>query len=273
MEQNKVEMCGDAYEEYPLNEVSVADDTNYLIRVMTPVRKKINEDFMNKLPSTAPNLTNIAYDRIKADIMQNRIHAGECLSGCELAKKLNMSRTPVREALKLLENEGFVEIRNGVGIHIKEITKQDILEIIEVRVALECAALDSSAFELNGEALHKLEKNWLKLERDFKRGDLRDFNKLMQEDYRFHDFIVASSHNSYLLEMIKNVSDRFKRVQYLSVVALNDAVDTIRQHLELLEGLKKGRIREVRKLLREHISGAQTYIFTASLQKSKKKGE
>ncbi len=218
-------------------------------------------------------LTKVAYDRIKADIVQHRIKAGECLSGCALARQLNMSRTPVREALKLLENEGFVEIRNGVGIHIKEITKKDILEIIEVRVALECAALDASAFAIDPEALRKLEENWLKLEKDYQNGSLNDLDKVMRLDYQLHDFIVASSHNAYLLEMIKNVSDRFKRLQYLSVMALGDVHDTINQHLKLLDGLKKGRTREMGKLLREHIMGARTYIFTESpAQKTSGKG-
>ncbi|UQZ89310.1 hypothetical protein C4J81_08920 [Deltaproteobacteria bacterium Smac51] len=216
------------------------------------------------------SLTKVAYDRIKADIMQHRMRPGECLSGCQLAKKLNMSRTPVREALNLLANEGFVEIQNGVGIHIKEITKKDILELIEVRVTLECAALESSTFGVNLNALEELEEGWLKLEREFQSGQLDDLDKVMNLDYQTHDFIVASSNNSYLVEVIQNVSDRFRQVQYLSVKALNDVEDTISQHLELLDGLKKGRLSDVMRQLREHILEAETYIFTDTPAKKTK---
>jgi Transcriptional regulators len=207
------------------------------------------------------SLTKAAYMAIKDDIMFNRIKAGECLSGCRLARKLNMSRTPVREAISILENEGFVEIHNGVGIFVKEITEKDIMELVEVRTALECSALESSTLNLDRAGLEKLLSAWEKMQTDFLAGVTPDLEEIMTLDYETHDFLVACSRNSYLIELTQNVAVRFKRMQYLSVMALGDVLETIEQHLVLLRRIQDGSLEEAVRLLKVHIKGVETYVF------------
>ena len=207
------------------------------------------------------NLTRAAYLSIKNDIMLNKIKAGECLSGCQLARKLNMSRTPVREAISILENEGFVEIRNGVGIFVREITEKDLIDLVEVRTALECSALESSSLKLDQAGLEKLLAGWEKLKADFLSGAGADLEEIVALDYETHDFLVSCSRNNYLIEMIENVSVRFKRMQYLSVVALGDVLNTIEQHLVLLKRIQDGSMEEAVRLMKVHIRGVETYVF------------
>lgn len=207
------------------------------------------------------NLTKTAYLAIKNDIMLNKIKAGGCLSSCQLARKLNMSRTPVREAIGILENEGFVEIHNGVGIFVKETTEKDIMELVEVRTALECSALESSTLTLDRSVLEKLLSNWEKMKVDFLSGVTPDLEEIMALDYETHDFLVSCSRNSYLIELTKNVSVRFKRMQYLSVMALDDVPETIEQHLVLLKCIQDGNLEEAVRLLKVHIKGVETYVF------------
>ena len=225
------------------------------------------------MPKTAPaaarlrkkngdhSLTRTAYLAIKNDIMLNRIKAGECLSGCHLAEKLNMSRTPVREAISILENEGFVEIRNGVGVFVKETTEKDLLDLVEVRIALECGALESSSLKVDRAGLEKLLNAWGRMKADFLAGTAPDLEEIMALDYETHDFLVASSRNAYLIDMIENVAVRFRRMQCLSVMALGDALDTIEQHLVLLTRIQDGSLEEAVRLLKIHIKAVETYVF------------
>ena len=217
----------------------------------SPLRRKLDDH----------NLTKIAYLAIKNDIMVNKIKAGECLSGSQLAHKLNMSRTPVREALSILENEGFVEIHNGVGIFVKETTEKDLVDLVEVRAALECSALESSSLKLDQAGLELLLSRWQKMKGDILAGEAPDLEEIVALDYETHDFLVACSHNAYIIEIIKNVAVRFKRTQYLSVMGLNDALDTIDQHLVLLKCIQDGRLEEAVRLLKIHIHGVGTNVF------------
>jgi len=207
------------------------------------------------------SLTKAAYLAIKNDIMLNRIKAGECLSGCQLAKELNMSRTPVREAVSILENEGFIEIRNGVGLFVREITDRDILELVEVRAALECGALESRSLKVDRIGLEKLLDAWEKMKAGFLAGTTPGFEEIMALDHETHDFLINCSHNAYLIEMIKNVSARFKRLRSLSVTALGDALETIEQHLVLLKRIQDGSLEEAVRLLKTHIKNVEAYVF------------
>lgn len=206
------------------------------------------------------NLTKTAYQVIKNKIMTNQVTSGERLSTCQLARTLHMSRTPVREALSILQNEGFVEIHNGVGFFVKVITRKDLAELVEVRAALECLALESNTLELDLDGLARLKASWESLKCQLLAGNKPDLEAIMELDYETHDFLVACSRNSYLIDLIKNISVRFRQVQYLSVIALNDARDTTEQHLTLLAALSDGNMREAVRLLREHIEDANVYI-------------
>ena len=208
------------------------------------------------------NLTKTAYVKLKNAILLNHFKSGRWLSGSKLAKAFNMSRTPVREALNILEREGFVEIRNGLGVAVKEVTEKDIHELIEVRLALECSALESSGFSPDPGELEQLEKGWQVLQHKWRRDQLSDLEEVMTLDYATHDFLVASSRNGHLVDIIKNISAHIRRVQFLSVTALNEVDKTIQQHLDLLAAVKNHDIPNALILLREHISEAGPYIFS-----------
>lgn len=207
------------------------------------------------------NLTLTAYNILKEDIILNKIKAGDCLSGCQLAKRLNMSRTPVREALNILASEGFVEIRNGVGILVKKITEKNILEMIEVRAALECSALESRTLRIDRERLDQLCEAWQDYRRQIQKGRIPGLNEVSDLDFSTHDFIIRSSNNSYLIEVTHNISARFKQMQYLSVLGLGDTADTVNQHIEILESIQNGDIVHSAGLLKKHIQEAATYIL------------
>ena len=208
------------------------------------------------------SLTTIAYNIIKNDIMTNAFKPGECISGSKLAQNLKMSRTPVREALNILANEGLIEIHNGIGIIIKNITKKDILELYEVRLALECVAVESLIRKNDKSNFPGLKKKWLNLNQKLIQGELSDWKEMISLDYQTHHLIITSCGNALLTELFENIEQRIRRIQHLSVSAQEDKKNIIEQHIELLESIIHGDTETAKKLLKKHIQQAVSYVFT-----------
>ncbi len=83
------------------------------------------------------NLSEIAYDEIKDAICKGKVMPEDILSESQLASQLGMSRTPVREALRMLATEDFVEVKNGIGAYVKPLSSKDMEDLYEVRCLLE----------------------------------------------------------------------------------------------------------------------------------------
>lgn len=206
------------------------------------------------------NLTSIAYDTIKDSIINNDIKPGDCLSENSIAQILGMSRTPIREAIKVLASEGLVEIHNGIGIFVKHVTAKEIHELFEVRAALECTALSSSLKYITDDEISNIEKEWLELMRKVDEGEKIDLDIITEYDNRMHSLIIDKCDNEYLKEIMNGIRLKITRFQRMSARALGNEKETINQHLEILNYMKKKDKEKLLKVLRVHIEKAAEYI-------------
>lgn len=206
------------------------------------------------------NLTSIAYDTIKHSIFNNEIKPGDYLSENTIAQTLGMSRTPIREALKILASEGLIEIHNGVGVFVKQVTIKEIYELFEVRAALECAALQSFLDNITEDEIDQMEREWLALMSKIKsEGDI-NIDAISEQDYKLHVLIVDKCNNTYLKDIMKSIRLKISRFQLLSAKALGNEVETINQHLEILNVIREKDIDKLTKLLKVHIQEAAENI-------------
>lgn len=210
-------------------------------------------------PITNQNLTMVAYEKLKQAIVRNQLRTGNCISGNKIAKKLNMSRTPVREAIQLLEKEGLVEIQNGVGFFVRQLTIKEMQEITEVRKLLECAALRASVEYFTQNSIQHLIDLWVSAKKNLSTRDQAQLETIRQLDSQTHNFLTHHCNNSYLIEILTSIDVRSTRIQYLSVDSHNvdGAVD---QHVEILEALLQHDIARAVDLLEKHIYFAVTYL-------------
>lgn len=215
--------------------------------------KGINKNKIN-------NLTNIAYETIKNSILNNEIKPGDYLSENMIANTLEMSRTPIREALRVLASEGLVEIYNGVGVFVKHITTKEICELFEVRAALECIALRTSLMNITDEEIEQLESDWLTLKKKADSGLEIDLDTIAQYDHKLHSLIVDKCINSFIKNIVKSIRQSILRYQRLSAKALADEKETINQHLEIISLLKERKVEKVIPVLERHIQEAANYI-------------
>jgi DNA-binding GntR family transcriptional regulator len=178
----------------------------------------------------------VVYDRIRDDILAFRFNEGEKLIETELAKKYDVSRTPIREALLLLEQDGYVSIHKNKGAVVRKFSAVKVKEIFETIAIIEGRAtekLDSdniSAVDL--EYLNRLQK---KMEMAAK---IKKFQDYMDLNLQFHQFIVARLGNESLRQIDYDLRKRVYRIVYrgLSVpLYINNYLDDHRRIIAAIE--------------------------------------
>lgn len=163
---------------------------------------------------------NVSYDRaqdkaylfIKERIINLEFKPGERLRAEDLAQRIKASRTPVREALSRLEQEGFVQSDSGWGYSVKQMTIGQILEVFDVREILEGAAAKAAAKKADKAALLAMRKSIKAAEKDLVRKGLPDFRKSAHE---FRVLVAAASGNKLLERLVLELHDRIRMISAL----------------------------------------------------------
>ena len=162
-----------------------------------------------------------AYDTLKRRILDNQLPPGAMLSEVALAQKLNMSRTPIREALKMLMRDDLVEIRDGVGTFVKSATQKDIEDAYAVRQALEVLAARTAIGAFSSEELDALEARFRSLQVRLEQGETVRVEEFADADWALHDQILQKSGNRYAQKATNDLRAVLRRYQYLSVRLLS----------------------------------------------------
>jgi len=207
------------------------------------------------------NLAQVAYDQIKEAIVTAKLKPGDSISENMLASVLEMSRTPVREALKELESENLVGIMPGRGAFVKDISLKDLREIFELRRELECFAADSAIQNITGAEIQELENVWLSFKEQVRQQKQIEWETISRSDNQLHTLIINKCNNSHLKGFMGVLSQQILRYQLLTAQALGDLEDTIRQHLEIIALIKAKNTEKLIPALREHIEAAEKIII------------
>ncbi|MDJ0991076.1 MAG: GntR family transcriptional regulator [Desulfobacterales bacterium] len=179
-----------------------------------------------------------AYRTIKRRILENHYPPGQQVLEQELADDLGMSRTPVREALIRLHEEGLVELIPRRGMRVVPLAPGDMQEIYEVLTALEVAAVELAARRhLNHEALQPLEEALQAMETRLAADDLDGWARA---DARFHQALIALSGNKRLVGMAATLADQVHRARMITLRLRPRPNQSIREHQEVLEALRSG---------------------------------
>ena len=209
------------------------------------------------------SLSQAAYDQVKDALCQGQIVPGTVLSESQLAQSLGMSRTPVREALRALASEGWLEIRNGVGAYVKPLSSKDMEDLYEVRCLLETRAVRTSVYHITNEEIDDLEAQFRQMLARYHSGQTPDPREFSQLDWALHELIVERCQNSYIRSIMANNTSNMKRYQYLSAEALNDPEESIAQHLRILSLLRSRDVDALSDTLNRHLEWAAGFLRRA----------
>jgi DNA-binding GntR family transcriptional regulator len=182
-----------------------------------------------------PTATERAYRALKQLILDNELTAGTQLLELEAAARLGMSRTPVREAMVRLEQEGMVELRPRHGMRVLPLSAEALAEIYEVVTALESAAAESVARKGAAPAdIAAMRMAVADMDAALARDDLVAWSKA---DERFHRALVHAAGNRRLAALVDQVWDQSHRARMMTLRLRPRPVNSNREHAALVEAI------------------------------------
>lgn len=195
----------------------------------------------------------IAYEELKEAILTNRLKPGEMIGENQLTSVFQMSRTPIREAIRRLETEGLLEVKDGVGTFVTEISPEEIADAYEVRKSLEILAVRTSLYAYTGEELDRLEQTFQDLWQRVRSGQSVTVDEYADADWMLHDGIVAKSKNRFVKNAMDAISIYLKRYQFMSVKTFQHVDRSMEEHLQIIQGIRDRDLKKVTAVLERHI--------------------
>ena len=172
-------------------------------------------------------LRDVVFNTLRDAILTGKLVPGERLMENQLAEKLGVSRTPVREALRMLELENLVELVPRKGAQVLDMSEKDIVNILEVRSALEGLATSVACKKMTKEDLQQL-KN---MEVDFEKAVAEnDVERFVDIDEDFHDLIFAATENDKLINIFRNLRIQLYRYRMAQAKNNETSMSTIVAH-------------------------------------------
>ena len=167
----------------------------------------LNFDIQNHKP-----LREIVYEELKLLIVKGKIKPGMRLMEEELAEDMGVSRTPIREAIRKLEKEGLITIEPRRGAYVSQLSRQDMVEILEVRQNVEGFAAELAAKRITEEEKIKLREIAEEYEIAVKEDDMA---AMIKADTAFHHIIAEATRNKILIQMVEQLQELVLRFRYL----------------------------------------------------------
>jgi DNA-binding GntR family transcriptional regulator len=201
-----------------------------------------------------------AYRRIKHAILSRELGAHEPLIEMRLAEKLGLSRTPVREALRLLESEGLVRHHSRKGWRIVFLSKEDLGEIFELKMILDPITASRAAERASTEAKGSLGDIAQLMLRTAEDGDS---DKWLELDAEFHDLVQDCANNRYIALTLNNLNERWWRVQVAVYGMTGRMEESSREHIGIARAIAASDPVEAARLMGEHLRRTQLAVENA----------
>ena len=172
-------------------------------------------------------LRDVVFNTLRDAILTGKLVPGERLMENQLADKLGVSRTPVREALRMLELENLVELVPRKGAQVLDMSEKDIVNILEVRSALEGLATSVACKKMSKEDLQQLKNLEVDFEKAVAENDVEHFVDI---DEDFHDLIFAATENDKLINIFRNLRIQLYRYRMAQAKNNETSMSTIVAH-------------------------------------------
>lgn len=205
-------------------------------------------------------LRDVVFHTLREAILHGELKPGERLMEIKLANRLGVSRTPIREAIRMLELEGLVIMVPRKGAQVAQITEKDLNDVLEVRLGLEELAVKFACRRITPAQVEQLEQAARNFEHVVETMAPDDITALAEADVKFHELIYQATDNQRLVQLISNLREQMYRyrIEYLKDVEIRRSL--IREHDAICEALKNGDFEKACEYTFEHISRQQDTI-------------
>lgn len=212
-----------------------------------------------RLDSYKP-LRELVFENIRQAIVKGIFAPGERLMEIQLADDLGVSRTPVREAIRKLELEGFVVMIPRRGTYVANLSIKDINDVYEIRISLDVLAAGLAAERIEPEELEELNRLLLEITKASESGSMERIVKL---DTAFHDVLYKASRNDRLRNIINNLREQITGIRGTSMRYPGRLADTIEEHRALVDSIAARDSEKAQAAARIHLENAEHTLLKA----------
>ncbi|MDY3919300.1 MAG: GntR family transcriptional regulator [Candidatus Limivivens sp.] len=223
----------------------------------------MKDDFQIEMSEYLP-LRDVVFNTLRQAILRGELKPGERLMEIQLAQRLGVSRTPVREAIRKLELEGLVLMIPRRGAEVAEITRQDLEDVLEVRAALEELAVKDACDHITDEQLQELKKAANEFKRTLEGTDLV---ACAQADMNFHEIIYGATNNRRLVQMLNNLREQMYRYRMENLKDKRTYKSLVEEHDAIRRALKKHDKAKAGAAINIHIENQKRSILASLVEK------
>jgi DNA-binding GntR family transcriptional regulator len=207
---------------------------------------------------------------LRAAIVEGVLKPGERLMEIQLAEELGVSRTPVREAIRKLELEGFVVMVPRRGTYVADLSIRDVNEVYEVRTALDILAAGLAAERITEEELEQMERILVQIGKYIEEGNME---AIVDADGQFHDILYQASRNDRLVGIINNLREQLTRFRSISMAYPGRLKNTLEEHSRLVEAIAMRDADLAKRLAAEHMENAEQTLLQDMNERRQKTNE
>ncbi len=203
--------------------------------------------------SDKQSLTTKVYNHIRDGILEGSYKIGDYLVETRLADELEVSRTPIREALKQLELEGLVQSIPNRGMLVQGISDDDLNDIYTIRLLLEGQAAWWAAQRIRPEQLDKLAETLELMEMYTRRNDVVQLARL---DTEFHDVLYSAANSRMLKHVLASLHQNARRARRSSLTTPDRPHDSLQEHKAIFRALESHNALEAKAAMEKHVTNA-----------------
>ena len=202
-------------------------------------------------------LRDVVFNTLRKAILRGELKPGERLMEIQLANKLGVSRTPIREAIRKLELKGLVLMIPRKGAEVAQITEKNMQDVLEVRKALEELSVQLACERITPEQVEEMKMAAEDFRKVLKSGDV---TKIAEADVKFHDIIFAATNNQRLITLLNNLREQMYRfrVEYLKQKECYPQL--LEEHDKLIALISGGEVEEACELMGCHIDNQASTV-------------
>lgn len=202
-------------------------------------------------------LRDVVFNTLRQAILRGEMEPGERLMEIQLAQKLGVSRTPIREAIRKLELEGLVVMIPRKGAEVAHITEKDMRDVLEVRCTLEELAVTLACKNVTDERISEL----IAANKVFEAAIIsKDVVNIVDADVQFHDIIYSMTDNVRLIQIINKLREQMYRYRLEYVKDARTHSILISEHNDIIEQLSKKNVEAAKSVVRQHINNQEKGI-------------
>ena len=195
-------------------------------------------------------LRDVVFNTLREAILKGDLKPGERLMELQLAAQLGVSRTPIREAIRMLEQEGLAVTVPRKGAEVAKMTLKGMEDVLEIREALDILACQLACERITGEQLTLLEEKKKAFEVSLKSGNVKE---IAETDVAFHDVIYDATGNPKLVNMLNNLREQIYRYRVEYLKREENYPRLIKEHNEIYTSLVNRSKKDATESIREHV--------------------